>query len=109
MILDQWLSYLREGLNTCYFCVAAMSFPEELHRKCIAHVRPHPSLKPEAAQGVDAEVDGEERKGDAGGGKKAAPGKTADERWEENLDHKLRSVLEEGVDVVEYGGRDVDE
>nr|XP_019048353.1 hypothetical protein I302_02124 [Kwoniella bestiolae CBS 10118]OCF27283.1 hypothetical protein I302_02124 [Kwoniella bestiolae CBS 10118] len=43
IILDQWLAYLRHGLATCYYCVAPMSFAEELHRKCIGHMRPHPS------------------------------------------------------------------
>ncbi|WWD22896.1 hypothetical protein CI109_107391 [Kwoniella shandongensis] len=44
-VLDQWISYLRNGLSTCYYCVAPTSFAEELHRKCIGHVRPHPSVK----------------------------------------------------------------
>ncbi|WVO18178.1 hypothetical protein L204_105881 [Cryptococcus depauperatus] len=43
IILDQWISYLRHGLSTCYYCVSPCSFAEELHRKCIAHVRAHPS------------------------------------------------------------------
>ena len=57
MILDQWLSYLRHGLHTCYYCVASMSFAEELHRKCIAHIRPNSSVKPEATtNGADAQA-----------------------------------------------------
>jgi hypothetical protein len=40
--------------------------------------------------------------------KKLIGQKTADEKWEETLDHKIRPLLE-AVDVVEYGGRDVEE
>ncbi|KAK8844554.1 hypothetical protein IAR55_006401 [Kwoniella newhampshirensis] len=44
-VLDQWIAYLRHGLSTCYYCVAPTSFPEELHRKCIGHMRSRPSDK----------------------------------------------------------------
>ncbi|WVQ91952.1 hypothetical protein IAS59_005760 [Cryptococcus gattii] len=43
IILDQWIAYLRHGLSTCFYCVAPCAFMEELQRKCIAHVRAHPS------------------------------------------------------------------
>ncbi|OXG51481.1 arsenite-resistant protein ASR2 [Cryptococcus neoformans] len=43
IILDQWIAYLRHGLSTCYYCIAPCAFMEELQRKCIAHVRAHPS------------------------------------------------------------------
>ncbi|WRT63364.1 uncharacterized protein IL334_000269 [Kwoniella shivajii] len=55
--LDQWLAYLRHGLATCYYCVAPMSFVEELHRKCIGHMRPHPSVKSEEVD-VPTETNG---------------------------------------------------
>jgi acetoin utilization deacetylase AcuC-like enzyme len=40
--------------------------------------------------------------------KTAFPQKTGDEKWESALDTKLKPLLET-VDVVEYGGRDVQE
>ncbi|WWC85480.1 uncharacterized protein L201_000344 [Kwoniella dendrophila CBS 6074] len=63
IILDQWLAYLRHGLATCYYCVAPMSFAEELHRKCIGHMRPHPSTISEIEEnagnnGENVEVNG---------------------------------------------------
>ena len=36
------------------------------------------------------------------------PQKTGDEKWQANLDYKLKPLLEE-VDMVEYGGRDLQE
>lgn len=36
------------------------------------------------------------------------PQKTGDEKWQANLDHKIRPLLEE-VDCVEYGGKDLQE
>lgn len=123
--LDHYISYLRHGLSTCYYCVSPMSFPEELQRKCIAHMRsPAPSGSgPESAPtpraGDDEDEDRrdrdegltrsnnveKERTGTAAGG---GAGKSGDEKWEENLESKLKPLLGE-VDVVEYGGRDIDE
>ncbi|RXK40727.1 hypothetical protein M231_01979 [Tremella mesenterica] len=54
IILDQWISYLRNGLSTCYYCVAPMVFPEELQRKCIAHMRPRILEPPELASNKEA-------------------------------------------------------
>ncbi|WVR03221.1 hypothetical protein IAU60_000212 [Kwoniella sp. DSM 27419] len=47
VIVDQWLAYLRHGLSTCYYCVAPMSFAEELQRKCIGHLRAPATVKAE--------------------------------------------------------------
>ena len=105
------------------------SFPEELHRKCIAHRRPHPSASSEtggpAPDGEELNGDREPRDEDLDTrethdeGKVESrekqpqkrilfPVKTADEKWEEGLDSKLSPLLGE-VDVVDYGGRDIDE
>jgi hypothetical protein len=156
LILDHWISYLRDGLSTCYYCVAPMSFPEELQRKCISHVRPQPDVKPEGELEVVPEVpeaahegengkpssseklaeengdkeekaDAEERErerdgdreqrepeaeGDKSGGrerpKKVFAQKSNDEKWSESLDHKIRPLID-AVDVVDYGGRDIEE
>lgn len=132
LVLDQWLSYLRNGLSTCYYCVAPAAFAEELQRKCILHLRPPYYASSEEAHGgrdedVKPEVDSKPDVGDEdgdnryGGGdregtstyhgrstKTAFPQMTGDEKWESTLDTKLRPLLEP-VDVVEYGGRDVQE
>lgn len=124
IVLDQYLSYLRHGLNTCYYCVVSTAFPEELQRKCVGHLRsPEETVTPE-----DTARDGEEE--DAKDGEPAAvegreaderapreaptkrytyPSKTSDERWVENLDLKIRGVVDEDPDVVDFGGRDVED
>lgn len=125
LVLDQWLSYLRNGLSTCYYCVAPSAFPEELQRKCILHLRPqwtpgssdetsteHQDHKPSVGDDEDADnrYDGGDRDAHANQGKSRTtfPQKTHDERWELSLDHKLEPLLGP-VDVVEYGGRDLQE
>lgn len=162
LIADHWISYLRNGLSTCYYCVAPNSFPEELQRKCVAHVRPPMEVSGSAGPGpvadeaasADApavddaaaaeaqhagsaapdsggaperddredvdmrEAVGDERdvaaadddaKGRSGDGKRDRPSaRFHEERWAENLEHKIRPLLEQ-VDVTEYGGRDPDE
>ena len=108
-----------------------MSFPEELHRKCIGHMRPHSNTKPESeanAEG-DAEMLGEEkrdeeredvdlREAEDGGRaevkerqssrKSLFPPKSPDERWVEVLDSRLKPLLGQ-VDVTDYCGRDIEE
>ena len=107
-----------------------MSFAEELQRKCIAHMRPHPDARPEEPlpEG-DGEMIHEEKRDEdreeadvreaEDGGRaevkeKRAPKKTPfplksqSEKWEETLDWKIKPLLG-NVDVVEYGGRDVEE
>ena len=115
-----------------------MAFPEELHRKCISHMRPHPSTAINAAELADriGEKEEEEEKHEEGRGERMEedderredhdrreegekrPGKgvkiashlrTEDEKWAENLDTKLRAVLNPDVDVALYGGRDIEE
>lgn len=160
LILDHWISYLRNGLSTCYYCVAPMCFAEELQRKCVGHVRlPIPpkddldtlpeDTKMGEGNGEDGngdlraelekageEVDMEDRdRRDAGAGTGAGVGSGAagvdvsgrregesksnrergrgrgqsqEERWEEYLDYKLGPMVGE-VDVVEYGGKDMEE
>ena len=134
--LDHWIGYLRHGLSTCFYCVASMAFPEELHRKCISHMRPHPSTTSGAEELAEriGEKEEEEEKHEEGrermeedderredherrddGDKRAIKGKVAshlrteDEKWAENLDTKLRAVLDADVDVALYGGRDIEE
>jgi hypothetical protein len=117
-----------------------MSFPEELQRKCIAHLRPPaptpislPSIQDttvsepvtNAEEGVAGDEDeyGDRRdegvsRAGAGGGAgtgatgtagNAHTGRSPDEKWEEVLELRLRPFLENGVHVVEYGGRDLEE
>ncbi len=129
--LDHWISYLRHGLHTCYYCVAPMSFAEELHRKCVAHMRPHPRSKSEIEPipEADGEMTGEEKRDEeredaemreAEDGvrtevkekqaprKQLFPPKSQDEKWEEVLDGKLKPLLGD-IDVTDYGGRDIEE
>ncbi|ODO03301.1 hypothetical protein I350_06151 [Cryptococcus amylolentus CBS 6273] len=66
IILDHWISYLRNGLSTCFYCVCPASFPEELHRKCVGHIRSHldPSPKVEEnghEEGGDVKDEGGEK------------------------------------------------
>lgn len=116
-----------------------MAFPEELHRKCISHMRPHPSSTAHTAAADLADRIGEkedeeekheenraermeedeERREDhdrrdeddkrPSKGKVASHLRTEDEKWAENLDTKLRAVLDPDVDVTLYGGRDIEE
>lgn len=134
--LDQYLSYLRHGLTTCYYCVVPTAFPEELQRKCVAHLRaPLEDAEPPAEEEKEGEEDRAEDKGEskedsaegeAQDGEAEAregearerrevqskrftfPTKSNDERWVENLDLRVRGLLEE-VDVIEYGGRDIED
>ncbi|ORX34935.1 hypothetical protein BD324DRAFT_633296 [Kockovaella imperatae] len=100
LIADHWISYLRHGLSTCYYCVAPSAFQEELHRKCVSHKRPDSNADVEDGKEDDHEEDEEERH-DRRQSKES-------ERWEETLDKKLRPLLQQ-VDVQEYGGRDPEE
>jgi len=67
-------------------------------------------------EGLDEDADNRYEGGDRdvqvnqgqGKSKTAFPQKTGDERWELSLDHKLEPLLGP-VDVVEYGGRDLQE
>lgn len=120
--LDQYMSYLRNALNSCYYCVVPTAFPEELQRKCVQHLRaPEEPSAPE-----DSRRDGEEEtkeEGTAAEGRETEesapreapskrytyPSKSSEERWVENLDLKVRGIIDEDPDVVEYGGRDVED
>ncbi|WWC57754.1 uncharacterized protein I303_100289 [Kwoniella dejecticola CBS 10117] len=92
IVLDQWLAYLRHGLATCYYCVAPMSFAEELHRKCIGHMRPHPSSIPE----VENEAEEVEQAVDQGRGDEVEPSNGVD------------GVTESKESEAEDGDRDED-
>lgn len=119
---DQWIAYLRHGLSTCYYCVAPSPFQEELHRKCIGHVRPDSSkyTESETAQTSDEAkpaVEGGDEDSDARhvedrefrpSAKVKFPQKTGDEKWEGNLDTKIKPLIGE-YDLAEYGGRDLQE
>ena len=111
-----------------------MAFPEELHRKCISHMRA-PAAQPSSINEVAEPVRGAEREEDGKDEDDApkrdryeddderqeedrAPGKgrrvltalrSEDEKFEELLDGKLRAVLDPDVDVTEFGGRDIEE
>lgn len=37
--LDQHLSYLKDGLHTCYYCVLPSGAREVIGRRCVRHVR----------------------------------------------------------------------
>lgn len=37
--LDQYLSYLKDGLHTCYYCVLPSGAREIIGRRCVRHVR----------------------------------------------------------------------
>jgi hypothetical protein len=121
--LDQYMSYLRNALNTCYYCVVPTAFPEELQRKCVQHLRaPEEAPAPEES-GRDGEEEMKEAEGTAAEGREAEesapretqnkrytyPSKSSEERWVENLDLKVRGIIEEDPDVVEYGGRDIED
>lgn len=128
--LDQYIAYLRHGLSTCYYCVVPTSFPEELHRKCVGHIRARAD-EGEGENGHDRDRDerdrsevknddehadhhdnneGDERDRREGPTSKryTFPTKSNDERWIETLDLKVRSLIED-VNVADYGGRDLDE
>lgn len=123
IVLDQWLSYLRNGLSTCYYCVAPTDFPEELQRKCIAHMRRDTDGAKNDA-GIESDRKGGDRDDDAEGRydgdrdghrqegqsskKTLFPQRSIDEKWEANIDARLKPLLGP-VDVVEYGGRDLQE
>jgi hypothetical protein len=133
--LDQYLSYLRHGLNTCYYCVVPTAFPEELQRKCVGHQRAKPEPvsaeivgEPEAerergdeearedkpAEGEDEARDVGERRDSATAAPQATnkkytfPTKSNDEVWVDKLDLRVRALVED-VDVVDYCGRDIED
>lgn len=106
-----------------------MAFPEELHRKCISHMRPHPSTtsaEPESfaeKEEADEEMnhrgeeedesrrDDEEKRGSTSRRDRERGGlqKTEDEKWAETLDSRLRSVLDPEPNLQEFGGRNLEE
>lgn len=126
--LDQWISYLRHGLHTCYYCVAPFSYAEELQRKCVAHVRlpspiaPVESMREEELRGEDREekqemADEAPEKAEEAQEKPDKPEtrdrlpthhRTNEEKWGDALDHRIAPLIDE-VDVVEYCGRDIEE
>ncbi|BEJ09479.1 hypothetical protein CcaverHIS641_0603940 [Cutaneotrichosporon cavernicola] len=121
--LDQYMSYLRNALNSCYYCVVPTAFPEELQRKCVQHLRaPEEASAPEES-GRDGEEETKEAEGTGAEGREVEetaareapskrytyPSKSSEERWVENLDLKVRGVIDEDPDVVEYGGRDIED
>lgn len=138
-MLDQYLSYLRHGLNTCYYCVVPTAFPEELQRKCVGHQRAQPepiisesNVENESGRKVN-EPDSTEEKPDG------ADGEAAESREPEDNDRRDSPItphatskkytfptksndelwvekldlkmqaLIEDVDVIDYCGRDIDD
>ncbi|KAL7420146.1 hypothetical protein Q5752_005112 [Cryptotrichosporon argae] len=114
--LDLWIAYLRYGLHTCFYCLAPCSFAEELHRKCIAHVRSPPERDDQdkidkEERGADRGDERDERdrdERDPKADRRPAPNsKSSDERWLELFDNKFRAMVK--GDVADAGGRDVAE
>jgi len=137
--LDQYLSYLRHGLNTCYYCVVPTAFPEELQRKCVGHQRAKP--EPVVAETTVAEPENERDEENRGEDKPApAEGEEAAESREPEDAPRRDSAtapqatskkytfptksndelwvekldlkvraLIEDVDVVDYCGRDIED
>ncbi|KAK4686837.1 hypothetical protein P7C73_g3283, partial [Tremellales sp. Uapishka_1] len=132
IIVDQWISYLRTGLSTCYYCVAPMSFPDELQRKCIGHLRADEELETvpegdEPHKDVDGDGDDRETRGkedkrdeakerrdeakerrDEAKERRAINSANGNEKWIEAFEMKIKPLFE-SVNVVDYGGRDIDE
>ncbi|ORY30788.1 hypothetical protein BCR39DRAFT_528324 [Naematelia encephala] len=139
VVADHWISFLRTGLSTCYYCVAPMAFSEELHRKCIAHFRPSPTDKPadalESVQEANEEIPKETEGATNGRGdhdEEDGDKRDADDtRVEEaerirdakrasfpskSSDEKWEETLDlklqpllETVNPVEFGGKDIEE
>lgn len=85
--LDIYLAYLREAFHCCYYCVVVADHAEELIRKCIKHERREDVQQENSAQ------------------QEPQSHEYSEDRWAENLDHKLACLLDQsGVDPAEYGG-----
>ncbi|KAI0080659.1 hypothetical protein K474DRAFT_1657465 [Panus rudis PR-1116 ss-1] len=125
--LDLYLAYLRSAFNTCYYCAVVTDHVEELHRKCVKHVR-KPLSK--VSEPKIAEVKTEQKDGSEGDAMKVdedkekekdAPKEKAtekdtrdwkrnDDRWLEWLDSKIALLINRnGVDPRDYGGKSYDE
>lgn len=96
-----------------------------MQRKCVGHLRaPEETATPEesnregeeeeakeadAAGATEGGENEERRDAPAASKRYTYPTKSSDERWVENLDQKVRGVVEEDPDVVEFGGRDIED
>ncbi|KZT20651.1 hypothetical protein NEOLEDRAFT_1140488 [Neolentinus lepideus HHB14362 ss-1] len=123
--LDLYLAYLRAAFNTCYYCAVVTDHVEELHRKCIKHVRKPMSkslleeIKAAEAEKVKKEETVEETEEDKEKDKepmnrdKPAENrdwKRNDERWLEWLDSKVALLINrDSVDPRDYGGKSYEE
>ncbi|EAU80560.1 hypothetical protein CC1G_09957 [Coprinopsis cinerea okayama7 len=122
--LDLYLAYLRAAFHTCYYCAVTTDHVEELHRKCVKHLRKTPvDTSSERAKGVEGEGgEKEQGKGDSkddGGDRKdskssgpASDKKEGrnDDRWLEWLDSKVALLIDRGgVDPRDYGGKSYEE
>lgn len=101
--LDLYLEFLRAAFHTCYYCAVTTDHAEELHRKCLKHVRkPLSKLLLEEVKAAEqakgekvpndeaGEVNGEDKK-DV---KKEAPAKDRD--WKRNgrlLPHSCKAIV----------------
>ncbi|KAJ9103981.1 hypothetical protein QFC21_002444 [Naganishia friedmannii] len=122
--LDQWVSYLRNGLNSCYYCVVPMDFPEELYHRCMRHVRitgnGEPSeeaaedqddeneLEPEVRPAVTTDVDGQPLD------IKMRPRPRVVEpnaKWSARLDSKIKLIVlpRSELNMKEYYGKNRDD
>lgn len=56
--LDMYLAYLRAAFHTCYYCAVVTDHLEELHRKCVKHMRkPLSKLLIDEIKAAEAERD----------------------------------------------------
>ncbi|KAK7695549.1 hypothetical protein QCA50_000185 [Cerrena zonata] len=127
--LDLYLAYLRAAFHTCYYCAVVTDHVEELHRKCVKHVR-KALIVPQETKTSDVtmsdsqdKVEGEavkeeekekekvkepptrERQGGDG-----RDWKRNDERWLDWLDSKIALLINRnGVDPKDYGGKSFEE
>lgn len=112
--LDLYIAYLRNGLNTCYYCVAPHDHQEELKRRCIRHVRRRssdgistllPTHAGRVSNGKDEKLEGGE---DAAGGDATIEAPSA--KWAENIDSKVILITSpESVNPVDYNGKSYEE
>ncbi|GHJ83982.1 hypothetical protein NliqN6_0384 [Naganishia liquefaciens] len=121
--LDQWVSYLRNGLNSCYYCVAPMDFPEELYQRCLRHIRKVGDSNDEEHrddEDEEQEMEAEPRPivtTDVDGTpldiKMRPRPKVVDpaEKWTSRLDSKIKLIIlpRSELDIKEYYGKDRDE
>ncbi|THH33570.1 hypothetical protein EUX98_g514 [Antrodiella citrinella] len=120
--LDLYIAYLRAAFHTCYYCAVVTDHLEELHRKCVKHVRkPLSTVVKQESRAQDAnnsevvaegDVKEEEQKEKFPREKHpdSKDWRRNDERWLEWLDSKIALLIDRSnVDPRDYGGKHPDE